>query len=67
MFLLIDSLLGARAPGFWVRHRLGCVCSLLIKNLIVRSGENLLTELRMPAQLWRSPRQPPLWERVEDS
>lgn len=49
------------------RHRFGCIWSLLIKNLIVRCGENLLTGLRVPGELWISPRQPPLRERVEDS
>jgi uncharacterized protein (AIM24 family) len=38
-----------------------------MRTPIVRSGENLLTPLRGPGDLWISPRQPLPRECVEDS
>jgi hypothetical protein len=32
----------------------------------VRSGENLLTALEVPPDLWIVPRQPLSWQRIED-
>jgi hypothetical protein len=37
-----------------------------MKRPVVRPGENLLTALGLPSDLWISPHQPLSWERVED-
>ena len=48
-FVMVPSLGLAHLP--LVRHRSGCVWSLLIKSPIVRCGQNLLTALRVPGEL----------------